>query len=534
VALPASIEGKYEVLAKLSEGGMGAVYKVRHTLLDEIRVVKVILPHLGHTAELSDRFLREARAASRLRHPNIAQILDFTVDDQGNELLVMEYIDGLTLKEILQRTGPPPLGLAIETARQALAALGYLHRRGFVHRDVSPDNLMLARDADGRPVVKLIDLGIAKAVAADLGRDLDGDLDASLTATGIFLGKPRYASPEQLEDRGPIDARSDLYSFGIVLYELLTGRSPINGRSAQELMAAHLLRPPLGFEATDPQGRVPQGLREIVLRLLAKRPEERIATAEEIAERLAPFAAPYTAAELAAVLAKPGPASVQDHSTRRSVQPAPPTAPSRPSEETAPSPPLLLETSFPLEPRKRGWGLAAAGLVTGALAFGALGLWIAGPRGPAEPKRKPAPPPPALQAPTPALPAPPIEPATTSPPPATDLTPPEASTELQPPAPSGFIHAQPLDKPEPAYPDQARGNGLAVVRATVDLDISSSGRVLSADVPFLGAAKLIPKDLSHLFEDAARKAARGTRFQPATRDGVPVEDKVRLVYEMRE
>jgi serine/threonine protein kinase len=434
------------------------------------------------------------------------------------------------LKEILQRTGPPPLGLAVEIARQALAALGYLHRRGFVHRDISPDNLMLARDADGRPVVKLIDLGIAKAVAADLGRDLD----TSLTATGIFLGKPRYASPEQLEDRGPIDARSDLYSFGIVLYELLTGRSPINGRSAQELMAAHLLRPPLGFDATDPQGRVPPALREIVLRLLAKKPEERIATAEELAASLAPFASPYTAAELAAVLAKPGPVPAQNHATRRSVQPPPPTSSARPSEKTTPSPPLLLGPTVPLEPGKRSWGLAAAVLIPGALLLGGLGLWIAGPRGPAEPKHKPAPPPPALQAPTPALPAPPIEPATTSPPPATDLTPPEASTELQPPSPSGFIHAQPLEKPEPAYPDQARGNGLAVVRATVDLEISSSGRVLRADIPFLGSAKLIPQGLSHLFEDAALHAARGTRFQPATRDGVPVEDKVRLVYEMRE
>src|SRR5436305_6346282 len=209
VAPPQTIlEGKYAVLAKLSEGGMGAVYKVRHLLLDEVRVVKVILPHLGPTPELSDRFLREARAASRLRHPNIAQILDFTVDREGRELLVLEFIDGLTLKEVLERTGPPPLGLSVEVARQSLAALGYLHRRGFVHRDVSPDNLMLTRDADGRPLVKLIDLGIAKAVVRDL--------DDSLTSTGVFLGKPRYASPEQL-DGGETDARSDLYSFGIVL-----------------------------------------------------------------------------------------------------------------------------------------------------------------------------------------------------------------------------------------------------------------------------------------------------------------------------
>jgi serine/threonine-protein kinase len=573
VALPLSIEGKYKVLAKLSEGGMGAVYKVRHTLLDEIRVVKVILPHLGHTEELSDRFLREARAASRLRHANIAQILDFTVDEQGHELLVMEFIDGLTVKEILQRTGPPPLGLAVEIARQALAALGYLHRRGFVHRDISPDNLMLSRDADGRPLVKLIDLGIAKAIASDLGRDLDD----SLTRTGIFLGKPRYASPEQLEDRGPIDARSDLYSFGIVLYELLTGRCPITGRSAQELMAAHLLRPPLPFDETDPQGRVPPGLREIVLRMLAKKPDQRIATAEELSDALAPFAAPWTTADLAAILPRPSeetapharprseptpdPSTWADglapsvaaaaHVTRRTAQPTPApspprrsgytTVPEKPSPLTPPPrsappspppPPPLLEPELEsFEPRKRSRGLAAAGLITGALALGALGLWIAGPRGPAEPKTRQATPPPLHQETPPAATTAPAEPSP-SPLLGTDLTPP-AETPQTPPAAQGFVKAQPLDPPRATYPDPARGTGLAV-RVTVDLDISESGRVLSANAPFLASAKPIPQNLYLLFKDAALQAARGTRFQPATRDGAPVEDKVRLVVEVRE
>jgi serine/threonine-protein kinase len=567
VALPASIEGKYVVLAKLSEGGMGAVYKVRHKLLDEIRVVKVILPHLGHTAELSDRFLREARAASRLRHANIAQILDFTVDEQGHELLVMEFIDGLTVKEILQRTGPPPLGLTIEIARQALAALGYLHRRGFIHRDISPDNLMLSRDADGRPLIKLIDLGIAKAIASDLGRDLDD----SLTRTGIFLGKPRYASPEQLDDGGPIDARSDLYSFGIVLYELLTNRCPIAGRSAQELMAGHLLRPPLSFDETDRQGRVPPALREIVLRMLAKKPDQRIATAEELSDALAPFATPVTAADLAAALpqpseetaphprqstgrseAPPDPSTWADglapsvaaaaHVTRRTAQPAPApspprrsgytTVPEKPSPLTPPPPPPA--EPEPFEPLKRPWGLAAAGLLIGALALGALGLWLAGPRGPAGPKpHYPASPtpPPLHQETSPAATTVPADPSpgTVL---GTDLTPP-AETPQPPPSAAGFVKAQPLTPPQPTYPDQARGTGLTV-RVTIDLEVSSSGRVLSANAPFLASAKPIPQNLYLYFKDAALQAVRDTRFQPAARDGVPVESKARLVVEVRE
>ena len=565
MALPQSIEGKYELLAKLSEGGMGAVYKVRHTLLDEVRVIKVILPHLGHGAELSDRFLREARSASRLRHANIAQILDFMVDNEGRELLVMEFIDGLNLKEILRRTGPPPLALAVEIARQALAALGYLHRRGFVHRDIAPDNLMLTRDltreTDGKPLVKLIDLGIAKAIATDL--------DDSLTRTGIFLGKPRYASPEQLEDNGHVDTRSDLYSFGIVLYELLTGQSPIAGRTPQELMASHVMRPPLSFEESDPQGRVPSALRALVLRMLAKKPQDRIATAEELSERLAAFAAPWPPAELDRILParqgeetaahaggsallppSPEPLTWADglapslaaaaHATRRTQQPDAPPAPlpipapvpeppkrsgytTVPNERSQPIPPS------PVSPPKTGKLWIAAFLGLGALV--AIGLWIA-PHVSSGPERRPTPP--AVHEPSPE-PAPALTTAGIEPIVSGEYQPMplQEETPLVSVPPAGFVAAQPLDKPEPAYPDQARGTGLAV-RVTVDLQIDATGRVLNATAPFLASATPIPQNLYLSFKETALKAARRTRFQPATRDGSAVADKVRLVVEVRE
>src|SRR5689334_3661256 len=230
---------------------MGAIYKVRHRLLDEVRVVKVIRSHLEPTGENGERFLREARVANRLRHPNIAALHDFAIAEDGNAFIVMEFIDGLNLLEILQTGGPPPVSLSLEIARQSLKALGYLHRQKLVHRDVSPDNLMLTRDMDGHPQIKLIDLGIAKAFGANIGGNT-GDL----TTTGIFLGKPRYASPEQF-GTNPLDARSDLYSFGVVLYELLTGQCPISGKDPASYMAGHLLRPPLPFEESDPRGRVP-------------------------------------------------------------------------------------------------------------------------------------------------------------------------------------------------------------------------------------------------------------------------------------
>jgi len=277
------LEGKYEILGKLREGGMGAIYKVRHRLLDEICVIKLMRPHLVGDEELRARFLREARLAIKLRHPNIAQLYDFTVDEEdGTAFIVMEYISGKTLEDVLAQGGPPPLGLTLEIAQQSLRALGYLHGKGLLHRDISPDNLMITEDAEGQPLVKLIDLGIAKI----LGGGGDG-----LTQSGTFLGKVRYASPEQFsaDGSGTIDARGDLYSFGIVLYELLTGRFPIAGRDPSSLIAGHLFRPPLDFAESDPAGRVPAGLRETVHRALAKKPGDRFANALEFSRALAPF-----------------------------------------------------------------------------------------------------------------------------------------------------------------------------------------------------------------------------------------------------
>jgi serine/threonine-protein kinase len=272
-----SIEAKYEILERIGQGGMGAVYKARHRLLDQLRAIKVIRSPVEPSPEAGERFLREARAASRLRHPNLAVLHDFDMADDGNAWLVLEWIEGLTLRQALRRHGPPPLPLALEIARQACEALGHLHHKRIVHRDISPGNLMLARDdRDGGPLVKLIDLGLAKA--------LEG-AGESVTTGGLFLGKLRYASPEQF-GADPVDERSDLYSLGTVLYEMLTGRTPVEGHDAMSWMAGHLARPPVPFEVSDPQGRIPDDLRGIVLQALAKRPEDRFDSTQEMAEAL--------------------------------------------------------------------------------------------------------------------------------------------------------------------------------------------------------------------------------------------------------
>lgn len=277
------IESRYEILEKLGEGGMGAVFKARHRLLDEVRVIKAVLPLHQGDEDLQLRFRREAQAATRLRHPNIAQVHDLLIDDEGTTHIVMEFIEGRTLQQALSESGPPDLKTGVEIASQALEAVGYLHGKGYLHRDISPDNLMLTRAFDGSVLVKLIDLGLAKRHAASAG----------LTAPGTFMGKVRYAAPEQFADPdGQFDPRSDIYSFGVVLYELLTGECPIRGETFAQMIASHLNHPVPDFDVTDPEERVPQELREVTLRALEKEPSERIPSAELLLEALGPYREP--------------------------------------------------------------------------------------------------------------------------------------------------------------------------------------------------------------------------------------------------
>lgn len=253
---------------------MGTIYKVHHNLLDEVRVIKFMRAAVTGDADLHRRFLQEAKLVTRFKHPNIAAVYDFAMDDDDTAYIVMEYVSGLNLNDATQLLHPLSVPFVLELIAQTLEALGYLHRKNVVHRDISPDNIMAVVE-DGAVRVKLIDLGIAKAL----------DSTDGVTKTGFFLGKLKYASPEQLgaltgDDR--LDGRADLYSLGVVLYELLTGRLPFSAASAQSLIAGHLCEAPAPFTVSDPQERVPEIVRSLVLKTLAKDRAARFESAEEM------------------------------------------------------------------------------------------------------------------------------------------------------------------------------------------------------------------------------------------------------------
>ena len=277
-----TLDGKYEILEKIGEGGMGEVYKARHVHLDEIRIIKVTKPDaLGEGPE-PRRFQEEARIATLVRHPNVAALYDFSRLPDGSFYMVWEFIDGITLEEWLKRHGPLPAPRALEVARQVLAGLAQIHAQGIVHRDLAPDNIMLREGKDGRLQAKIIDLGIAKRVAGETGK--------TMTSTGMFVGKLKYCSPEQagaLPAGEKVDARSDLYSFGVVLYEMLTGRPPFQSDTPEGYLGKHLHATPPPLDTSRLPERMGPALSSIVTRALEKRRDRRFRDAEDFASALA-------------------------------------------------------------------------------------------------------------------------------------------------------------------------------------------------------------------------------------------------------
>lgn len=205
---------------------MGVLYLARQKTLKRYCALKVVHPHLSKDKDCAERFLHEARSAASLSHPNLVGIFDCDQFD-GQYFIAMEYIEGLTLGEIIRICGPLPLPLVFYLLNQAAVGLEYLHSRNIVHRDIKPENMMI----DAKGTLKIMDLGLAK-------QHFEGD--QTMTVTGMLIGSPYYMSPEQIEDSKTVDQRTDLYSLGIVLYQMLVGKVPFHQTSAAGVLMAHL------------------------------------------------------------------------------------------------------------------------------------------------------------------------------------------------------------------------------------------------------------------------------------------------------
>jgi serine/threonine protein kinase len=255
-------DGRYRIVRKLGAGGMADVYLAEDQELGRRVAIKILNGRHANDDQFIERFRREAKNAAALNHPNIVSIYD-RGEAEDTYYIAMEFLDGRSLKELIVGHGQAPIKVAVEYARQILSALRFAHRHGIVHRDIKPHNVLV--DREGR--VKVTDFGIARAGASQM------------TETGSIVGTAQYLSPEQAKG-GEVDQRSDLYSLGIVLYELLTGKTPFEGDTPVEIAMKHLSTAPQPPSKLRPD--IPRDLDMVVLRALAKDPDDRYQSADEM------------------------------------------------------------------------------------------------------------------------------------------------------------------------------------------------------------------------------------------------------------
>jgi serine/threonine-protein kinase len=268
-----TIGGKYEIIERVGAGGMGTVYKASQVGLNRLVAVKILKPELTRDADTVARFSREATAMSLLTHANTTRVYDFGQTDDGLLYLVMEFLEGQLITQRVAERGFLPVMEALRTTQQILRSLNEAHTKGIVHRDLKPDNIFVAR-AEGHhtEMVKVLDFGIAKVVAPDRR------VDQFETQAGTVFGTPRYMSPEQAQGAS-LDQRSDLYSVGALLYQMLTGRAPFIDDDAVVVMAKHIQELPEAPRSVVPQRPIPTSLDAVVMRALAKAPDDRFQTA---------------------------------------------------------------------------------------------------------------------------------------------------------------------------------------------------------------------------------------------------------------
>jgi WD40 repeat protein/tRNA A-37 threonylcarbamoyl transferase component Bud32 len=377
------VVGPYVLLEPLGVGGMGQVFKARHRLMNRLAAVKLIREESRSSSEFQQRFLREVEAAAQLAHPNIVAAFD-AAQHGPSMYLAMEYVDGVDLARLLKAHGPLPVARACDYIRQAALGLQHAHERGLSHRDVKPSNLLLASGGPASPeralapaeslspvagTIKVLDLGLARF-------QFESDDERRLTRVGDVMGTPDYIAPEQVVDTRRADIRSDIYSLGCTLYELLAGRPPFATGSIEEKLLAHQTCQPAALEQMRPE--VQSALAQVVRRMMAKRPEDRYQTPGEVAAALAPFGAALTAIPLGFPAG-----AVRGPVVAPTARPVPVAMAARTEPGSAP------------RRRPRRWLWAA---VAGGATLVLLSIWLFRPRGQGanETDKKELPPPPVV------------------------------------------------------------------------------------------------------------------------------------------
>ncbi len=340
--------GKYRVERVLGMGGMGVVFAAQHVALGELVAIKLLLPEAVQSGEAVDRFLREARAAARLRSEHITRIMDVGTLEDGSPYIVMEYLEGTDLSALLEvRPGGLPLGEAVTYVLQACEALAEAHSLGIIHRDLKPANLFLAKRADRGTIVKVLDFGISKIMRGE---------EMNATRTSTVIGSPLYMSPEQMRASREVNVPSDIWALGIILFELLAGKMPFEADSLPQLCAKILDEPPIPLRQLRPD--LPPGIEAVVMRCLQKKAALRYPHIAALAEALAPFGGhrAYLSVERISMVLSTGD-----------------LAPADPSGSSLPAAASDAEVPLGIPKRQSTWWLAAAGagiaVVGVALAF---------------------------------------------------------------------------------------------------------------------------------------------------------------------
>lgn len=362
----AILAGKYRVERVLGEGGMGIVLAARHLELGELVAIKLIGNDVQRDRIQLERFRREARAMMRIKSEHVVRTYDIGRLDDDTPFMVMEYLEGQDLTRRLRQTGPLPLAHAVDLMMEACDALAHAHALGIVHRDLKPSNLFLVKRPDGRECLKVIDFGIAKQ--SSLGHT-GGSL--SLTRTKQIVGSPQYMAPEQMSSAKTVDARADLWSLGVTLFELLTGNVPFVGKTMVSLYKDIVTSEPPAVRRYRPD--LPPAIEAVVCRCMQKERDRRYSNVAELGAALRPFASPrctVTAEQLTAVLGTSA-SGVQPSEPPPSLQNR--SGSNRPLMGPGSTQEVLGATTSSGNQHVGGWLLLAL-LFTGLLA--ALGLWL--------------------------------------------------------------------------------------------------------------------------------------------------------------